>query len=408
MHRALGGGRVVVELVDDAALALVDALDRHLLRLRGGGEAARVAHQGAEGGRALELEDGGVVDAAGDRGQGADRRDVDHVAGQELGVLRFVAREQEVVQVQVGDDLAVALELDRAHRAGGGGAAGGEDRVHQGAERAHGVGAGALGVADHEHLHRAQLAHGDQQVEVAEVARHRGLHELRDVLVRDAGHRDRAHARDVDHAVAVDHRAVVDVDLAPGADQELVARADHVVGRDRDVLHRGERGGCALEQVVAEQRQALAGGVVDEGLELVLLGRGGCERRLGRGGDSRLYGRDLEHGRHRGWVGDDRSAKRRRLRILLLRAGRHPVAVRAGGDLRGGVAHREAENQQGLKQSSRQPHVASLSSGDAASWLLRTRTRAAAAVDSSLTENRGQTPKGKTRKNRGLSPSLPI
>src|SRR5207244_2519466 len=97
-------------------------------------------------------------DAARDRGERADRREVDHVAGEKLDVPRLVPREQQVVDVELADDAVAALELDRAHGAAAGRAADREDGVHQGAERAQRVRAGALRIADYEHLDRAQLA----------------------------------------------------------------------------------------------------------------------------------------------------------------------------------------------------------------------------------------------------------
>ena len=54
----------------------------------------------------------------------------------------------------------------------------------------------------------------------------------------DAGDIEAADLRQVELAVAVDAAAVVDVDRAPGAQEDLVARADDVVGRDRHVVER--------------------------------------------------------------------------------------------------------------------------------------------------------------------------
>src|SRR5207248_10529465 len=95
--------------------------------------------------------------------------------------------------------------------------------------------------------------------------------------------------------------------LAPGADQELVARADDVIGRDGDVLYRREGGRCALEEVVAVELQRLAGRLRDEVLEVVAVyalrlgGAGGffgARGRLGRGAALRRglvrYGRCLD------------------------------------------------------------------------------------------------------------------
>src|SRR5207245_10033095 len=115
----------------------------------------------------------------------------------------------------------------------------------------YGGGDGATSSADDEDLHLAQLSHRHQQLEVAEVARHRGAHVAGEVLVADARDGDGPDARDVDHAVAIDDRAEIHVDLAPGAHEELVAGPDDVVARDRDVLDGGESTG-RFNQVEAE------------------------------------------------------------------------------------------------------------------------------------------------------------
>src|SRR5207302_7567272 len=129
---------VVVErkLIDRAGAALVDALEGRAPRLRGGGEAAGQLEQPAHAGRAFQLENGGVVDAARDRGERSDRREVDDIPGQERHVPGFVAREEQLVQVELRHRAVAALDLDGAHRAVRGGSAGGADRVHLRAERA--------------------------------------------------------------------------------------------------------------------------------------------------------------------------------------------------------------------------------------------------------------------------------
>ncbi len=62
-------------------------------------------------------------------------------------------------KIEVGDGLPVPPELNVAERALNGGAAGGKQRGHQGAERTEGVGAGATRLAHDKHLNRPQLAH---------------------------------------------------------------------------------------------------------------------------------------------------------------------------------------------------------------------------------------------------------
>ena len=124
---------VVVErkLIDAARFAIVDALEGSLPRLRGSGEAAGEVEELADVGRPFQLEDGAVVDAAGDCGERPHRREIDDVAGKERHVPGFVAGKQQIVEVELGDGAVAALELDRAHRAVPRGPARGEDSIHQ-------------------------------------------------------------------------------------------------------------------------------------------------------------------------------------------------------------------------------------------------------------------------------------
>jgi len=55
---------------------------------------------------------------------------------------------------------------------------------------------------------------------------------------------------------AVHDRAVIDVDLSPGANHDFVARPDDVIRRDRNVLHRRKGAGRAAKQVGAENAQS--------------------------------------------------------------------------------------------------------------------------------------------------------
>src|SRR3972149_3085539 len=186
-------------------------------------------------GAALEFEHRRVAHAAAHRGERPDGWDVDHVARQERGVLGLVSGKQQIVEVEFGDHLGSALQLDRAHRALWRGATRGKERVDERGERTHGVRAGALGVAYDEYAHRAQLAERDYQLEVAEHAPDGAANDSGQVLVARAGDVDRTHLRNAGQAVAIDHRAVIDAPLAPGAHLQLVARADDVVGGSGDV-----------------------------------------------------------------------------------------------------------------------------------------------------------------------------
>src|SRR5881396_2739814 len=66
----------------------------------GGRKASRPADEIEEHRALPELVDRGDIDAAGDRDERAHRRDVNHVAGEQLCVAGFVAREKQIVQVE--------------------------------------------------------------------------------------------------------------------------------------------------------------------------------------------------------------------------------------------------------------------------------------------------------------------
>lgn len=301
----------------------VDAFELGRAGVGGGAGAAAVAKHALQG-LALRLQfvDGWRVDRAQHRHAGASRGVDDDVPRQQPDVPVLVAVDDEVVEVQLGDDLAVTAQLDLAHAAVLGRAAAGEDGADQGRQAADGVVAWPARLPDDEDLDAAQLAQGDVEAEVPEHPAHLGAQVGFGVSGLDAGHAHGADAGDVDLPVAVDGGAVVDVDAAPGADVQLVARAEHVVDRHGDAVNGREAAVCPGKVGLAEQRQLLAGGVVDEALELVLLrrfaqyaaqclagafgrpglaraGRAGVARRVGDGDGAsrrRAPARPLAHG----------------------------------------------------------------------------------------------------------------
>ena len=196
-----------------------------------------------------------------------------HVAGGKLQVLRLVALAQELVDVELGDRLAVAPQRDVAHRAVRARAARRDQRREQRRLARQRVDAGALRGPDDEDLDRAQLAERHAQVEVGEEPadlRPQVALELRGL---DAGDVEAADLRQVEQAVAVDRGAVVGVDRAPGPQDHLVAGADGVVGGDRHVVDRVEGVDAFAEEARAEHRQQAAGRGLDEALELARLRR---------------------------------------------------------------------------------------------------------------------------------------
>ena len=164
---------------------------------------------------------------------------------------------------------AVAAQQDLAHRSRRARAAGADDRREQrrlARQRHH---ARPLRRADDEHAQPAQLAERDREIEVGEQASDLRAEVPLEVRRLDAGDVEAADLRQVEHAVAVDRAAVVDVDRSPDTGDDLVARADRVVGRDRDVVERLEGLGGLGEEARAEDRQQATGRAFDEALELV-------------------------------------------------------------------------------------------------------------------------------------------
>ena len=263
--------------------------------------------------------------------------------------------------------LAVAAQQDLAHRARRARPAGGDDRREQrrlARQRHH---AGPLRRADDEDAQAAQLAERDREIEVGEQPPDLRAQVLLEIGGLDAGDVEAADLRQVEHAVAVDRAAVVDVDRAPGAGHDLVAGADRVVGRDRHVVERLEVLGGVGEERRAEDRQQPAGRAFDEALELVRLrrrrrldaGAGRRRRRRGRARGAPLLALPAPPGRPPlGAGGVAGSGCRARIAVALpgvhvaLRIARRREGAAAVG-LVGGLRRRSADEQRTGRQRRR-------------------------------------------------------
>ena len=161
------------------------------------------------------------------------------------------------------------------HRSAGRGSAGREDRIGQRAQRTDGVAAGTARLADDEDIDRAQLSHADVEIEVLIDASDVRLQKALQLVVAQSGNIQTADARNVDRAVAVDPGVDIQIDLPPGANQQLVSRADNVIGSDGSMVDRGKRRGRLFEQVRAVDRQRLAERGRDHLLKIGQLDRSG-------------------------------------------------------------------------------------------------------------------------------------
>ena len=183
----------------------------------------------------------------------ADRRNEDHVAGQEARIVARIAAQQEVVEVEAPHRLPAALELDAPQRADLRHSAARDQRVGDGRERAHDMGAGPLGIAEHVHLDAAQLAERNGNLDADQLFGDAPLEQRAHRFVGLAGDRDRTELREIDPAVPADLQRVAAALLAVELHLEHVARPDHVVARHRHSLF-GLRPCCSVraEQLVAE------------------------------------------------------------------------------------------------------------------------------------------------------------
>ena len=109
-------------------------------------------------------------------------------------------------------------------------------------------------------------------MKIVEIAGDLRAHHRIELAGLDAREREGARFGDAHLAIAIDHQAQICINAAPHAQLNLVASAQHIVARHGDVLGGGEQ--AAIEQVVAVQGQALAGGLFGKKLKLGFLQRG--------------------------------------------------------------------------------------------------------------------------------------
>jgi hypothetical protein len=142
-----------------------------------------------------------------------------------------VAAHQEIVEIEGGQALAAALDLDVAEAAGRRWPPGAHQRLDHGGQAADAVGARLGNEAGDVHAQAAQLAERDTELEVAEHLRDALADRGRQVGIAHTGHQDRPDARDADAAAAIDQQPQIGIDRAPQCDQDLVAGLDQIVGR---------------------------------------------------------------------------------------------------------------------------------------------------------------------------------
>jgi hypothetical protein len=132
---------------------------------------------------------------------------------------------------------AATFDLDIADGALGGGAAGGEDGIGQGAEGTDAIRAGADGLTDDEDLDGAQGAEVGVEREVAvDLAELLGK-KVVELAVRHAGDMQCSDTGQGDGTGAIDGEAHLLVDLASQLDVDFIAGAEDIARADGDVIH---------------------------------------------------------------------------------------------------------------------------------------------------------------------------
>ena len=248
--------------------AVLNALDGDARAGGDRGDSAGVADQVLQGIPGLDLVDGRIADAAGEGHLVAGRRNEDHIAGQQLGVLGLVAVHEQIVQIEMGHNGSTATQLDVAEGAVDGGTVAGEQCVDQGAEGADGVDPGAARLPGHVDLNGADHSQVHGHIEIVKDPPHGLSQVIFERGERDPRHVHRADVRKVDFAGAVDGEIGLKRHLSPDPDAQFVTGANHVVGRNRRHLERGKGGGHVAEKIGSVDGENLPGGGCNEFLKL--------------------------------------------------------------------------------------------------------------------------------------------
>ena len=248
--------RVLREIEGDEALIFSTAHHRDTALVGVRRETACQRNQRRQRGVAAQFIDRRAAHFAIDRRGRAHRRDEDHIARLYLRVPTGIAAQQQIVEVEATHHRAPALELDVAQRPRGLDAARGVECARDRGETAHGVGPRLVGLAHHEHADRARIAHADAHLRADHLPRDPRLDVLAHGIKLFARDRDRPEFREVHTPIAVDHEPQRAVLRAEQLHRQLVARAERVVGRGRDIVQRREGARGIIEEVVTEGLEA--------------------------------------------------------------------------------------------------------------------------------------------------------
>ena len=249
----LAAGSGQVDLGHPGAVALVQSLDGQPAGVGHCRKAAGHAQRVVDGLAGLELEDRRAVDAANHRHLRADRADMDHVLGLHHSVGLAVALEQQIVEVEGGDQVFASAQLHRAKAARRRRATGTHQGLGQCRQAADHLHARALDEAGDIDPQPAQLAQRHAEMEVLEHQRDAAADDVGQFCVLHTRDHDRPDPRHVDAPGPVDHQPQVRVDRSPERQHQLIAGLQQVVGGYvRAVIGGGQRGEGPGQQFSAE------------------------------------------------------------------------------------------------------------------------------------------------------------
>ena len=269
-ERMLEPRGIELELIDAASGVMVDALQQNPVHRCQAGKAARILERRLHRARLPDLVDSRFVHASHHGDSWARGLKVDHIARQKRGVMRFVAPAEQVIEVNLSEQAIAPPQFDATHAAGRRRAPAGEYSVDQGTQRAQRIHSRLACAAQHEDLNAAQLSHGDVQLEILEQTGDGCAHKPFHLLKAQTRHAQASNPRHKYLSVPVDRDPRIQIDLPPGTDLQLIARTEHVVGRDWSASQRGKRGRDLVKELPAVDRHRPAGLVFGKYLELGL------------------------------------------------------------------------------------------------------------------------------------------
>ncbi len=183
------------------------------------------------GGLRPEFVDRGTSHRPVDRYGFADGRNENDVAGQQLPIIARIASQQQIIQIEGGDQAAVAFELYVAQRTDLLHAAAHEQRIRHGRQAAHRIGARLFSVSQHEHADRSNVTHGDANARADELLRYAMFDRGPRRIETHVADHDRTELGKIHPAVSLNGQLIERGLVAINLNLQRVAGTDDIVDR---------------------------------------------------------------------------------------------------------------------------------------------------------------------------------